>query len=107
MTSYNLLNGEHTSERRDLCEDILRSEWGYQGIVMTDWLISAMPAAKDSPYRKPKASLIAAASGELVMPGDKNDVKDILEGMKNGSITRAQLEVNISRLYRVIQKLSK
>ena len=107
MTSYNLLNGEHTSERRDLCEDILRSEWGYQGIVMTDWLIAAMPGDKASPYRKPKASLIAAASGELVMPGDKNDVKNILEGLKDGSVTREQLEVNISRLYRVIQKLRK
>lgn len=105
MTSYNLLNGEHTSERRDLCEDILRSEWGYQGIVMTDWLVAAMPADKASPYRKPRASLIAAASGELVMPGDKNDVKDILEGLKNGSITRAQLEINVSRICRLYRKL--
>ena len=46
MTSYNLLNGVHTSERRDICVDILRSEWGYEGLVMTDWLISAMPADK-------------------------------------------------------------
>lgn len=107
MTSYNLLNGEHTSERRDLCEDILRSEWGYHGIVMTDWLIAAMPGDKASPYRKPKASLIAAASGELVMPGDKNDVKDILEGLQNGNITREQLEINASRLYRVVNLLSK
>lgn len=99
MTSYNLLNGIHTSERRDLCVDILRAEWGYKGIVMTDWLVSAMPADKDSPYRKPKASLIAAAGGELVMPGDKKDVKDILEGLKNGNVTREQLERNVSRLF--------
>ena len=36
MTSYNLLNGTHTSERSDLITDVLRAEWGYQGIVMTD-----------------------------------------------------------------------
>ena len=107
MTSYNLLNGEHTSERRDLCEDILRREWGYRGIIMTDWLISLMPASKDSPYRKAKAALIAAASGELVMPGDEKNVKDILEALKRGTLTRAQLEVNASRLYRVWKNLAR
>ena len=105
MTSYNLLNGEHTSERRDICEDILRSEWGYRGIVMTDWLISLMPADKASPYRKPKAALIAAAGGELVMPGDKKDVKDILTALQSGTLPRAQLEVNASRLFRVWKAL--
>ena len=105
MTSYNLLNGEHTSERRDICEDILRSEWGYRGIVMTDWLIALMPAAKESPYRKPRAGLIAAAGGELVMPGDKKDVKDILAALRSGELSRSQLEVNVSRLYRTWQKL--
>ena len=107
MTSYNLLNGEHTSERRDLRQDILRSEWGFQGIVMTDWIVSAMPADKASPYRKPKASLIAAAGSELVMPGDKNDIKDILEGLQNGNVSRQQLEINASRLYRMANKLAK
>lgn len=105
MTSYNLLNGVHTSERRDLCVDILRAEWGYEGLVMTDWLVSAMPADKESPYRKPKAGLIAAAGGELVMPGDKKDVTDILEGLKNGNVTREQLEVNVSRLFSVAEEL--
>lgn len=107
MTSYNLLNGVHTSERRDICVDILRAEWGYEGLVMTDWLIAAMPADKNSPYRKPKASLIAAAGGELVMPGDKADVKDILEGLQNGNVTREQLEINVSRLFRVANVLIK
>ena len=39
MTSYNLLNGTHTAERRDLSEDVLRSEFGFAGIIMTDWVI--------------------------------------------------------------------
>ena len=107
MTSYNLLNGLHTSERRDLVEDVLRCEWGFEGIVMTDWLISAMPADKASPYRKPNAGLIAATGHELVMPGDKGNVKDILEGLKNGNVTRTQLEINASRLYRMAKRLWK
>lgn len=107
MTSYNLLNGEHTSERRDLTEDILRREWEYQGIVMTDWIVSAMPVDKQAIYRKPKASLIAAAGGDLVMPGSKSDVKDILEGLKNGTVTREQLQINATRVYRMALQLNK
>ena len=107
MTSYNLLNGEHTSERRDLIEDILRCEWGYKGIVMTDWIVSAMPTDKNSPHRKPKASLIAAAGSELVMPGGKGDWDDIMNGLKDGSITREQLQVNATRVYRMAKFLNK
>lgn len=107
MTSYNLLNGEHTSERRELTEDILRSEWGYEGLVMTDWIVSLMPAGKGSAHRKPKASLIAAAGCELVMPGSKGDVKDILQGLKAGTLSREQLEINASRLYRMAMKLKR
>lgn len=39
MTSYNLANGKHTSEHSGLIEDILHAEFGYKGIVMTDWVI--------------------------------------------------------------------
>lgn len=37
MTSYNGINGVHTSSRRDLITDLLRGEWGFTGFVMTDW----------------------------------------------------------------------
>lgn len=40
MTSYNLVNGVHTFASADLCTKVLRNEWGYQGLVMTDWTAS-------------------------------------------------------------------
>lgn len=50
MTSYNLLNGVHTSESYELCNDILRCEWNYQGLIMTDWIASGRKFCKKSKY---------------------------------------------------------
>ncbi len=104
MTSYNLLNGVHTSERRDLIEDVLRAEFGFRGIVMTDWIISMM-TDKSSIYPQPRAERIAAAGGDLVMPGGKNDFTAIVEAVKNGWLTRSQLEANASRVLRLARQL--
>jgi beta-glucosidase len=106
MTSYNLLNGVHTSERRDLTEDVLRCEFGYQGIVMTDWLAFGLSLAKGSVYHAPRADRIAAAGGDLVMPGSSRDVREILDGLKSGTLTRRQLEINASRVLRKAKELN-
>ncbi|MFB5763288.1 glycoside hydrolase family 3 N-terminal domain-containing protein [Paenibacillus medicaginis] len=47
MSSYNLLNGEHTSQRHDLMEIVLRVEWGFEGIVMSDWVPAGKSSADD------------------------------------------------------------
>ena len=104
MTSYNLLNGIHTSERRDLIEDILRAEFGFRGIVMTDWLVAALNSGKKK-YPVPNAAKIAAAGGDLVMPGNPNDLKAMLEGLKEGTVTRRQLMINGTRVYRLAKQL--
>ncbi|MBQ9036238.1 MAG: glycoside hydrolase family 3 C-terminal domain-containing protein [Erysipelotrichaceae bacterium] len=105
MTSYNLINGEHTCQSFGLIHDILRAEWGYDGLVMTDWLVRIM-------FRNPKnqminAGLIAKASGDLVMPGSKTDYKEILNMMKKGSLPRSRVRMNVSRLYRAAKRLEK
>ncbi|MGX8692635.1 MAG: glycoside hydrolase family 3 protein, partial [Clostridia bacterium] len=106
MTSYNLLNGTHTSERRDLIEDILRAEFGYRGIVMTDWIIGMM-TGKGSKYAAPNAAKIAAAGNDLTMPGSKGDLKAMLKGLyKEGLVTRRQLEINATRVVRMAKKLT-
>ena len=105
MTSYNLLNGIHTSERRDLIGDILRAEFGFQGIVMTDWIIGAMNMGRKK-YPAPNAAKIAAAGGDLVMPGSKGDFKAMMKGLTERRLTRRQLEVNASRTYRMARQLT-
>ncbi len=96
MTSYNLLNGTHTSENKGLIWDILRHEWDYDGIVMTDWLTGRDYSDRHK-YKPPRASKIAAVSGDLCMPGEKADYDDILSALRDGRLTREELEINASR----------
>lgn len=107
MTSYNLLNGTHISERRDIIENILRCEFGFSGITMTDWMVRFNMSSKDSKYRKGDVALVAAAGGDLIMPGSKTDVKEILNGLHNGILTRQQLEQNASRIVTAARKLGR
>ena len=104
MTSYNLLNGIHTSQRRDLIEDILRAEFGFRGIVMTDWLVAALNSGRKK-YPVPNAARIAAAGGDLVMPGGPGDLKAMSDGLKDGTLNRRQLMINGTRVLRLAKKL--
>ena len=97
MTSYNLLNGEHTSERRDLIEDILRSEFGFEGVVMTDWVIAGM-TGKAAIYAAPEPWKVAAAGGDLFMPGSKADYENIVSALESGKLDRKQLVINATRV---------
>ena len=92
MSSYNLINGTYTSESRALLTDILRKEWGFKGFVMTDWFGGKNPVAQMN------------AGNDLLMPGTKVQSDAILEGAKNGSITMAQLDENVTRILNIVLK---
>lgn len=104
MTSYNLLNGVHTSEHRGLIEDILRCEYGFKGIVMTDWIVD-MAQDKQSLHRMPIAAEIAKAGGDLVMPGSKGDFDSIVKAAKSGELELRQLQINATRILRKAEEL--
>ena len=107
MTSYNLLNGKHTAERRDLCEDILRCEFGFKGIIMTDWVVgNGVMNSKLDIHPAVKPQLVAAAGGDLFMPGCKADHKNIMKGLADGSLTRQQLLINATRVYHMSKELN-
>lgn len=104
MTSYNLLNGVHTSEHRGLIEDILRCEYGFKGIVMTDWIVD-MAQDKQSLHRMPIAAEIAKTGGDLVMPGSKGDFDSIVKAAKSGELELRQLQINATRVLRKAEEL--
>lgn len=105
MTSYNLVNGTHTSEHSGLIGDILRSEFGYKGIVMTDWVIAGYENEKDCIHPAAEAARVCMAGGDLFMPGSQHDYDSIKAGLKAGFVTREQLRVNATRVLRVANML--
>ena len=105
MTSYNLLNGTHTAENRGLIEDILRAEFGYAGIVMTDWVTQGV-GDKNSMHRDSQAQYVAAAGGDLFMPGSKDDYDNLLQGIASGSVTLEQVKSNATRVVKMARELT-
>lgn len=92
MSSYNLINGQHTSESYELLTEILRNEWGFRGMVTTDW------GVKNDPVKEVKAG---------------NDMKmhcgypeDLKKGIEDGRITRADLELCVKRILTMFTKLA-
>jgi len=78
MTSYNRLNGVYTPNSYDLCTKLLRNEWGFNGVVMTDWFSTNKGQADNA--------LAMAAGNDLIMPGGSIFKKEILNGVKSGKI---------------------
>ena len=104
MTSYNLINGIHSSESRPLTEGYLRAECGFEGIVMTDWVIKV--TNRGSWYGKADAARVAAAGGDLFMPGCQGDYDSVMDALRGGTLTREQLEINAERVRRMSAKLN-
>lgn len=101
MSSYNLVNGTMTSERHDLLTTILRDEWGFKGLVMTDW------TGGNDPIRRGGGNDRVAnmkAGNDLIEPGDPEDVKTIEEAVKNGKLDEKVLDCNAKRVLELIVK---
>lgn len=80
MTSYNKINGIYSPNSHDLCTKVLRNEWGFDGVVMTDWFSTNKGLASNAIAMK--------AGNDLIMPGGSSFRKEILLGMKSGLITQ-------------------
>ena len=79
MTSYNRINGVYAPNSHDLCTKALRCEWGFDGVVMTDWFSTNKGQGNNA--------LAMAAGNDLIMPGGGSFKKEILAGVKSGQIS--------------------
>ena len=105
MTSYNLLNGIHTANRRDLLTDVLRGEWGFEGVVMTDWGTTNDKFNLGIHGASSPAQCVKAGN-DMIMPGGTDDVDGILAGLQSGEITRTELEECAGRVLALSKRLS-
>ena len=94
MTSYNLINGIHTANSYDLCTTVARDEWGFEGIIMTDWTTTTAGGSK--PF------VCAIAGNDLIMPANRIDIDNIMEALKDGSLPRSTARACCARLIKVI-----
>lgn len=89
MTSYNLVNGIHTANHRDMLQSAARDEWGFQGVVMSDWFTSQDQTSTIGNVRTRYP--ISASTGciyagnDIQMPGCQKNVEDIITAVKSGA----------------------
>ena len=92
MSSYNKLNGEYTQQKYGLLTTVLREEWGFDGIVMTDW------GVKDNTVKAAKAG------NDLMEPGRQVEIDRIMSAVNSGEISQEELDRNVRNILNYIVK---
>lgn len=92
MSSYNKVNGEYTSEDKDLLMTILRKEWGFDGYVMTDWgggsdIIAQLKSGND-----------------MIQPGSPDQIQEVKNAVENDELKESELNQNVERILDVMKK---
>lgn len=95
MSSYNRLNGVQTSQDPFLLTQVLRDEWGYDGLVMSDWY-----GIKDRP-----ASLLAG--NDLAMPETRRDKRTLLAAIESGEVPLAVVDRACRRMLALLEKVQR
>lgn len=90
MTSYNRLNGTYTSQNRQLIDGVLRREWGYFGVVMTDWYAGDDPVAQ------------LRAGNDLLMPGTGVQQRVLREALARGTLKSAELDRHVAQILMLV-----
>ena len=95
MSSYNKINGTYTSQSRDLITTILRDEWGFKGLVMTDW------------YGGDDGAAQIAAGNDMLQPGTDLQYKQIMDALAAGTLKEKELDVCVKRCLELVARSPK
>ena len=90
MSSYNKLNGKYTQQDRELLTDLLRTEWGFNGIVMTDWTMVRDIAAQ------------VHAGNDLMEPGMPQQKADLIKAVNEGKVSMEDVDICVKRILQYI-----
>ncbi len=95
MSSYNKVNGTYTSESAYLLTDILRDDWGFEGLVMTDWF-----GGRNAPAQ-------IAAGNDLLEPGTNEQWKALKKAAESGDLYDADIDRAAGRILRLVFQTKK
>ena len=92
MSSYNKINGEYTQQKHGLLTTVLRDEWGFDGIVMTDW------GVKEGTVKAAKAG------NDLMEPGRPIEMERLIAAIDKGEISMEEIDCNVRNILKYIVK---
>ena len=107
MTSYNLINGMHSSQNKQLLINVLRDEWKYDGLIMSDWISSYFTSNEVSKNVPQNALDNIKGGNNLHMGGDKKDYLLLINSVKEGKLSRDDLLQCATKVYETIELLNK
>lgn len=97
MAAYNKLNGVYCANNSQLCNDLLRCEWNFDGIVMTDWMSTGKELANEAECLR--------CGTDLIMPGGEKDVQTLLDAYRIGCLKETDIRRAAGRLLQAISHL--
>ena len=98
MSSYNCINGVHAANSYDICTTVVRREWGFEGIIMTDWSTTAGETGS-VPWK------CIAAGNDIIMPGCPEDDEDIRRAYAQGKLSEEEIRSCAGRILALIRRL--
>ncbi len=104
MAAYNKVNGVYCTNNYDLLVKILRQEWGFKGMVMSDW--DSMKADRNDPTIPATSNVLKAmgAQCDLICPGRPDQVETLKKGLESGEVSRDDMVRCASRVLRMVRK---
>lgn len=98
MSSYNKINGVHAADSRDLCTTVARDEWGFAGVIMSDWN-TTVPEDGSIPWQ------CAAAGNDIIMPGSRKDDEEIRNAYARGELSEEEIRSCAERVLALVKML--
>lgn len=98
MSAYNRINGVYAANSRELCTTLARKEWGYEGVIMSDWG-TTLPSDGSVSWR------CAAAGNDIIMPGHPKDDENIRKAYEKGLLKEEEIRTCAGRTLALIDRL--